>query len=851
MNPRDVTLGAGSAPAQGVPFIRIPDHELLRQIGTGSYGEVWLGRSALRTYRAVKIVSRKRFTHERPFEREFSGIQKFEPISRSQEGLVHVLQVGRNNDAGYFYYVMELADDASGESGKVGKRVNERGSAEPNFSLTDSPTHSLTPDSYLPRTLAYDLRQRGRLPFDECLRIGLSLTAALAHLHKSGLVHRDIKPANIIFVNGATKLADIGLVAEVADAPSYVGTEGFIPPEGPGTMQADIYSLGKVLYEMTTGKDRHDYPELPTKLDETVNQAEFIELNEIILTACRADPRRRYASADQMRADLLLLQSGRSIKQVHKLERRLALATRIGIATAAAALLAVGGYIGSVKQIQRARRAERLAAANAATARSETAKSERVAQYLKDVLQDLGPSVAMVHDPAMVRGILDRASGRIDRDLANQPGTAIELRETLADIYRELGLYDKMAELARKNLELAWKTFGDDNRAVANALSQLGEAYFWRDKWDEAEAFHRMALRMRRKLLGNEHIDVARSLLLLGNALHSRTNTPAVEAVYREGLEICDRLPSSDEISLMKADFLQNLGVELRNGRLEEAEAASRQALEMKRKLDNQQVSGAKAIEVLAIVLRDAGKFGEADTVYHEALTAYTRLFGKDHHLVGRALSGLGETIGYEGGLLEAETMLREAVATYKRIGRNENFDLTYALGSLGEVLERQGKFAEAESAYWEVLEIRQRLSAKPRGYLLLHLAGVVRRQGRASEANALIPDAIAAFRNQSDLGEIEAQNSLAWLLSTHPSSQFRDGQSAMVYAGKAVTNTGRTNATYLSTLAAAYAEAHDFTRAVAVQKEAMALLVREEQRQDFASRLKLYEANIPYREPE
>jgi hypothetical protein len=72
-----------------------------------------------------------------------------------------------------------------------------------------------------------------------------------------------------------------------------------------------------------------------------------------------------------------------------------------------------------------------------------------------------------------------------------------------------------------------------------------------------------------------------------------------------------------------------------------------------------------------------------------------------------------------------------------------------------------------------------------------------------------------------------------------------------MVYAGKAVTNTGRTNATYLSTLAAAYAEAHDFTRAVAVQKEAMALLVREEQRQDFASRLKLYEANIPYREPE
>src|SRR5262249_7677257 len=146
------------------------------------------------------------------------------------------------------------------------------------------------------------------------------------------------------------------------------------------------------------------------------------------LTACRADPRQRYASAEQMRADLLLLQSGRSIKQVHKLERRLALATRIGLATAAAALLAVGGYIGSVKQIQRARRAEALAAANATRAQSETAKSGRVAQFLKDVLQDLGPSVAMVHEPAVVRGILDKASERIDRDLVNQPETAIELR---------------------------------------------------------------------------------------------------------------------------------------------------------------------------------------------------------------------------------------------------------------------------------------------------------------------------------------------------------------------------------------------------------------------------------------
>ena len=107
---------------------------------------------------------------------------------------------------------------------------------------------------YLPKTLKHLLRTRGRLPFAECLDIALALATALEHLHGHGLVHRDIKPSNVIFVGGVPKLADIGLVTSIDATQSFVGTEGFFPPEGPGTAQADIFSLGKLLYEIATGQ---------------------------------------------------------------------------------------------------------------------------------------------------------------------------------------------------------------------------------------------------------------------------------------------------------------------------------------------------------------------------------------------------------------------------------------------------------------------------------------------------------------------------------------------------------------------------------------------------------------------
>jgi serine/threonine protein kinase len=278
-SPPESSSGSGGQPAP--TRVPIPDHTLLRQIGAGAYGEVWLARNVMGSYRGVTIVYRDRLPEGRPYEREFDGTMFFEPISRSHPGLMQILHVGRNDEDGYFYYLVELADDMAAGT-------------------------EFRPETYEPKTLTREIANRGRLPAEQCIEIGCSLTDALTCLHGQGLVHRDIKPSNIIFVGGRPKLADIGLVTEVGEDKSWVGTMGYIPPEGPGTPMADVYGLGKVLYQASTGMACRQFPELPTDFDRQTD-AGFEGLNLIILKACEEDFHRRYASAREMQDDLLRL----------------------------------------------------------------------------------------------------------------------------------------------------------------------------------------------------------------------------------------------------------------------------------------------------------------------------------------------------------------------------------------------------------------------------------------------------------------------------------------------------------------------------------------------------------------
>jgi WD40 repeat protein len=455
----------------------IPDHSLLRLIGRGAYGEVWLARNIMGTVRAVKVIWRKQFESDRPYEREFAGIRRFEPISRSSGGLVHVLHVGRNDAVGYFFYVMELADPEGSALDPSPTIKDKEGSLVSSLDTTQS-------ELYRPRTLRSDLKRLGRLQYAACVRLALDVASGLAQLHRHGLVHRDVKPGNIIYVNARAKLADVGLVSAGGEGLTFVGTEGYIPPEGPGTPSADIYALGIALYEASTGFSLDRFPDAPPEWFTDAAGDPSLELHEVILKACEGRRENRYPSVEAMQADLALLQSGQSVRRVRALERRYARLRACGIAGSIllmGALLAafLAHYRERVAAESRAREAALRERVEESLARASSAERQSRQQLYTALLEQ---AKATVHSGELGQRVraLDaiRRAGAIS-NTAELRGAAIaalalpdlRLERTLsteAPLVRLDPTFERMA-ICRERNPVEIRTVADE-RLVANLL---------------------------------------------------------------------------------------------------------------------------------------------------------------------------------------------------------------------------------------------------------------------------------------------------------------------------------------------------------------------------------------------
>ena len=433
--------------------------EILKRIGSGGMGAVYLARRADRQYEqqvAIKLIKRGMDTEAmlRRFRNERQILAGFD-----HPNIARLLD-GDTTEDGLPYFVMEYVE-------------------------------GLPIDEYC---------ERHALDVTERLRLFRQVCAAVSYAHRRAVIHRDLKLSNILVgADGVPKLLDFGIarllqVGDVAESPATMLEQRVMTPEyaspehlrgEPVTTASDVYSLGVVLFRLLTGQRPYRVkvqsmqdmaravgqtePQRPSAVtDATSGRRLRGDLDNIVLMALRKEPERRYPSVEQFSEDIR-----RHLEALPVLARRDTLAYRAGkfirrntaasVAATLVVLSLVGGIVATSWQAQRARMQEAIAVAE--KARAERRFNE-VRQLARSVIFDYHDAIKDLSGATAIRERLVKDGLAYLDSLAGEAGGDPELQRELA------AAYDRVGDVRGANYTAA--NLGDITGAADSYMKALG-----------------------------------------------------------------------------------------------------------------------------------------------------------------------------------------------------------------------------------------------------------------------------------------------------------------------------------------------------------------------------------------
>ena len=457
------------------------------------------------------------------------------------------------------------------------------------------------------------------------LRLFLSVCSAVQHAHQNMVVHRDLKPSNILVTDeGTVKLLDFGIAKllqggeEEAIEQTAVGlrmmTPAYASPEQalgqPVTTATDVYSLGAVLYEVLAGRPAHQWDGLtPSEIERAIcrqqpeppsavapkgpRKALAGDLDNIVLMALRKEPARRYATADQLAADLRRALDHRPVRARPDTLRYRAgkFLRRNRIPLAAAAVLSASLIGGTAISIWQARRAER---------RFELVRKLAGALIydIHDEIRDLAGSTK-ARQKIVSTGL--EYLGALEREAAGDPN----LQWDLAGAYLRIGevqggtlganLGDRKGALEsyRKALGLLAglrATAQTTQQAAAMEAKIADVLLYYGDLTGSVETYRRAQARVEPMAQRNGSVEARRQLasILQGiaRAQGQQRNMAGAQAAALKVLEIRRELAETEKTadslsSLAEAEAELSMALQ-RDSRAQEALPHARKALEIR-----------------------------------------------------------------------------------------------------------------------------------------------------------------------------------------------------------------------------------------------------------------------------